>query len=97
MAVGVARMEGVTRETAGRGAQQERGGRSSCRGRGGPWEVIAPVAKATAVLARDVALEPALLPDKGRAQTKEGVMMGKDMFFRLGKKALFGRKNNAYF
>ena len=52
------------------------------------------MAKATAVLARDVALEPALLPDRGRTQTKDAVMMGKDMFFRLGKKALFGRKNN---
>ncbi len=50
----------------GEGAQQERGGRSSCRGRG-PWGVIAPVAKATAVLAREVAL---LLPDKGRVQTR---------------------------
>jgi hypothetical protein len=38
--------------------------------------VIAPVAKATAVLVRDVALEPALLPDKGRTQTKEAVVMG---------------------
>jgi hypothetical protein len=58
-------MDCVTRETAGRGAQQERGGRSGCRGRGALGGVIAPVAKATAVLARDVALEPVLLPDKG--------------------------------
>ncbi len=66
----VARIEGGTRETVGRGAQQERGGRSGCRGGGALGGVIAPVAKATAVLARDVALEPALLPDKGRTQTK---------------------------
>ncbi len=39
------------------------------------------MAKATAVLARDVALEPALLPDKGRAQTKEAVVMGEDMIY----------------
>ncbi len=38
--------------------------------------MIAPVAKATAVLARDVALEPAMLPGTGRAQTKEEVVMG---------------------
>ncbi len=43
------------------------------------------MAKATAVLARDVALEPSLLPGKGRAQTKEGVVMGStvaDMILR---------------
>ncbi len=55
------------------------------------------MAKATVVLVRDVGLEPALLPDKGRVQTKEAVMMGEEMIFRLGKKALFGRKNNAFF
>jgi hypothetical protein len=43
------------------GEQQERSSRSGCR-------VIAQVAKATAVLARDVALEPALLPGKGRSE-----------------------------
>ncbi len=44
------------------------------------------MAKATAVLARDVGLEPALLPDKGRAQTKDDVVMGEDMIFRLAPK-----------
>ncbi len=87
-------MDCGTRETAGRGAQQERGGRSGCRGRG----VIAPVAKATAVLARDVALEPALRPDKGRTQTKQAVVMGEpDLIFRLAPKKICGRKNNAFF
>ncbi len=38
--------------------------------------MIAPVVKATAVLARYVALDPALLPDKGRMQTKEAGVMG---------------------
>jgi hypothetical protein len=89
-------VESVTRETAGRGAQQERGGRSGCRGRG----VIAPVPKATAVLARDVALEPALLPGKGRAQTKEAVVMGEaDLIFRLAPKEnkLWPKNNMMYF
>ncbi len=45
--------------------------------------MIAPVAKATAVLARDMALEPALLPYKGRTQTKEAVVMGET----VGKEA----------
>ena len=45
------------------------------------------MAKATAVLARDVALEPALRPDKGRTQTKEAVVMGEaDLIFRLAPK-----------
>jgi hypothetical protein len=60
--------------------------------------VIAPVTKATAVLARDVTLEPASLPDKGRAQTKEAVVMGEDVIFWLApKKTLFGRKNKCIF
>jgi hypothetical protein len=54
-------MDCVTRETAGRGAQQERGGRSGCRGRGALGGGIAPVAKAMAVL------------DKGRRQTAQDV------------------------
>ncbi len=45
--------------------------------------MVAPVAKATAVLAWDVALEPALLPDKGRAQTKEAVVMGSTIFIKI--------------
>jgi hypothetical protein len=74
--------------------QQERGGRSGCR-------VIAQVAKATAMLARDVALEPALLPGKGRTQTAQAGMMGETgewgkLTGSLGWQRRNGRKNNAF-
>jgi hypothetical protein len=72
-------MEGETRNSRSRGAL------------GG---VIAPVVKATAVLARDVALEPALLPGKGRMQTKEGVMMGS---VQVGKENIICRKIMHFF
>ena len=54
------------------------------------------MAKATAVLARDVALGKVKLPDKGRAQTKEAVVMGEaDLIFKLAStKTSCGRKNN---
>ena len=47
------------------------------------------MAKATAVLARDVTLEPASLPDKGRAQTKDAVEMGS---VQVGKKNIIWPK-----
>jgi hypothetical protein len=75
-------MDCVTRETAGRGAQQERGGRSGCRGRG----ALGGDRAAMAVLARDVALEPALLPDKGRTHTAQAAGTGREQKKKKKKK-----------
>ncbi len=76
MAAEVERMEDGTRERQPGEGRNKSEVAVAAVAAGRPLGVIAPVAKATAVLARDLAMVLALLYDKGRAQTKEAVVIG---------------------